>query len=69
MNYPVSIKKLAIEAGLKAQYGSDREGLADFDYRKFAQLIIKECEKVVEYNFDEVEPWLEVGDITNHFKD
>jgi hypothetical protein len=37
------IKELAIQAGLIAPYGSDREGLADFDYRKFADLIIQDC--------------------------
>ena len=37
------IKELAREAGLIAPYGSDREGLRDFDYRKFAELIVQEC--------------------------
>ncbi len=37
------IYTLAREAGLIAPYGSDREGLRDFDYRMFAQLIVREC--------------------------
>ena len=37
------IKELAIQAGLITSYGSDREGLRDFDYRMFAQLIVQEC--------------------------
>lgn len=37
------IRELARQAGLIAPYGSDREGLRDFDYRKFAELIVKEC--------------------------
>ena len=37
------IRKLALQAGLNAPYGSDHEGLRDFDYRKFAELIVKEC--------------------------
>jgi hypothetical protein len=37
------INQLAREAGLIAPYGSDREGLRDFDYRMFAKLIVKEC--------------------------
>ena len=37
------INQLAREAGLIAPYGSDHEGLRDFDYRMFAQLIITEC--------------------------
>ena len=41
------IKQLAIMAGLIAPYGSDLEGLREFDYRMFAQLIVKECAKVI----------------------
>lgn len=37
------IKELAIQAGLVAPYGSDHEGLAEFDYREFARLIVQEC--------------------------
>ena len=41
------IKQLAVQAGLIAPYASDREGLVDFDYRKFAELIVRECAKVI----------------------
>lgn len=37
------IKVLAKQAGLIAPPGSDHEGLRDFDYRQFANLIISEC--------------------------
>jgi hypothetical protein len=37
------IKELARQAGLIAPYGSDREGLSDFDYREFAELIVQEA--------------------------
>ena len=37
------IKELARQAGLIAPHGSDHEGLRDFNYRKFAELIVKEC--------------------------
>ena len=37
------IKELAIKAGLIAPYGSDLEGLREFDYRMFAELIVREC--------------------------
>jgi hypothetical protein len=37
------IRELAVQAGLNAPYGSDHEGLRDFDYRKFAELIVREC--------------------------
>ena len=43
------LKELARKAGLIAPHGSDREGLADFDYRMFAELIVNaavnECRK------------------------
>lgn len=41
------IKELAKEAGLIATYGSDHEGLRDFDYRKFAQLIVENCQQTL----------------------
>jgi hypothetical protein len=37
------IRELALRSGLNASYGSDREGLRDFDYEKFAELIVREC--------------------------
>lgn len=37
------IRDLARKAGLIAPYGSDHEGLRDFDYRMFAELIVREC--------------------------
>ncbi len=40
------IRELAEQAGLNAPYGSDHEGLRDFDYRKFAELIVRECANV-----------------------
>ena len=46
------IKELAKQAGLIAPYGSDHEGLRDFDYRKFAELIVKECSQFIEDKFD-----------------
>ena len=44
------IKDLARKAGLIAPYGSDREGLRDFDYRMFAELIVRECAKFMDEN-------------------
>jgi hypothetical protein len=37
------IRELAEQAGLNAPYGSDHEGLRDFDYKKFAELIVRDC--------------------------
>ena len=42
------IYTLARKAGLIAPYGSDREGLRDFDYRMFAELIVRECASIVD---------------------
>lgn len=35
--------QLAIHAGLKKPHASDREYIGDFDWRKFGDLIIREC--------------------------
>jgi hypothetical protein len=42
------IQELAVQAGLNAPYGSDHEGLRDFDYKKFAELIVQECAGIIE---------------------
>ena len=42
------IKELARQAGLIAPHGSDHEGLRDFNYRKFAELIVGECITIVD---------------------
>ena len=42
------IRELAIQSGLNAPYGSDHEGLRDFDYRNFAELIVRECASIIE---------------------
>jgi hypothetical protein len=46
------VKQLAIKAGLIAPYGSDREGLRDFDYREFAKLIVEECNQYALRNWE-----------------
>jgi len=38
--------ELARQAGLKKDHGSDREYLGNFDWREFAELIVKECAEV-----------------------
>lgn len=42
------IKELAIKAGLKATHASDREGLSDFDYRAYANLIAKDIITIIQ---------------------
>lgn len=50
------ITELAKQAGLKKIYGSDLEYIGDFDWRRFAQLIIGECVEVCMANqFDGAE--------------
>lgn len=51
MNY--LIKELARKAGLISPYGSDTEGLRDFDYRMFADLIVRECADLVDRSISE----------------
>ncbi len=65
----VKIKDLARQAGLIAPYGTEREGLANFDYRQFAKLIIEECEKVVFENYDGFSSLIQPEDLTNHFEE
>ena len=59
------IKELAIKAGLIAPYGSDLEGLREFDYRMFAELIVRECISIAD-EYDGVGSTI-VGRIEKHF--
>ena len=65
----VKIKDLARQAGLIAPYGTEREGLANFDYRQFAKLILEECEKTLKENFECEMPWMGPGDLIAHFEE
>ena len=59
------IQEFALQAGLNAPYGSDHEGLRDFDYRKFAELIVRECAAVANINSHQ---WQVPGDfVLKHF--
>jgi hypothetical protein len=44
--------ELAKQAGLKKEYGSDREYIGDFDWREFAEIIIFECVKLAVFKGD-----------------
>jgi hypothetical protein len=64
------IKELARQAGLNSPYGSDHQGLRDFDYRQFAELIIRECVGVtLDYKNDaHYEGWCDhCAEILTHF--
>jgi len=41
--------ELAQQAGLKKEHGSDREYIGDFDWREFAELIVRECANQVDW--------------------
>ena len=38
-----------------------------FDVEKFAELIVKECDRYVAEHYDEMEPWMQPGDLLEHF--
>lgn len=54
------VLELAKQAGLKKKHGSDREYIGDFDWREFAELIVRECagllDKEAESNHDKNTP-------------
>jgi hypothetical protein len=45
------ITELALQAGLHAPYGTDHEGLRDFDYRRFAELILRDVNNILQDNW------------------
>jgi hypothetical protein len=42
--------ELALKSGLKKDHGSDREYIGDFDWRQFAELIVRECADIATMN-------------------
>lgn len=42
------VLELAKQAGLKKEHGADREYIGDFDWREFAELIVRECISTIE---------------------
>jgi hypothetical protein len=36
-------------------------------YEKFAELIVRECDRYVAEQYDETEPWMQPGDLLKHF--
>ena len=38
-----------------------------FDKQKFAELIVRECDRYVAEQYDELEPWMQPGDLLKHF--
>jgi hypothetical protein len=64
------IVELAQQAGLKKDHASDREYTSDFDWRAFAELIVRECMSVADLSKNPSGQWdhLESSEvIAKHF--
>lgn len=42
--------------------------MTELELTKFAELIIRECDRYVAERFDECEPWMSPGDLLKHFE-
>jgi len=56
------IKELEAQCWEPRQYGP-----AWFNSTKFAELIVRECDRYVAEQYDELEPWMQPGDLLKHF--
>jgi hypothetical protein len=59
------IDKLLVKAG--AYFGGEGVDYSNFDPKKFAELIVKECVSVAMEHYDETLPWGGVEQIKEHF--
>jgi hypothetical protein len=59
------IKQLWEEAAKTTQSDSWEEQTKFME--RFAELIVKECDRYVAEHYDECEPWMEPGDLLKHF--
>jgi len=57
------IKELADQIEEMYKLPSERE----LAIEKFAELIVRECDRYVAEHYDECEPWMEPGDLLKHF--
>ena len=58
-------KELAEQAGL---YDFVFEAMGvDEELTNFAELIVRECDRYVAEHYDEMEPWMQPGDLLEHF--
>jgi hypothetical protein len=60
------IKELMDQAA-KQYYADTGEIKPDAMMYIFAELLIKECDRYVAERYDEMEPWMEPGDLLKHF--
>jgi hypothetical protein len=65
MMNPLTLE-LAQQAGLKKDHGSDREYMGDFDWRAFAELIVRECSQMVHNSHPDDLPFVS-GKMLVHF--
>ena len=65
------IGKLAVKAGAHWEHGDWNMPSAVYfsekDLEKFAELIVRECDKYVAERWDICEPWMDPGDLLKHF--
>jgi hypothetical protein len=67
------IKELADQARAKqteefySRIGWTTQEWCSFYDEKFAELVIKECDRYVAEHYDECEPWMNPGDLLKHF--
>ena len=64
------IRKLAEQADLYARSYNSSMLFENYQKRyteKFAELIVRECDRYVAEHYDEMEPWMQPGDLLKHF--
>jgi hypothetical protein len=62
------IKELAQEVGISfAGHPMNSLNVYPSELQKFAELIVRECDRYVAEHYDEMEPWMEPGDLLKHF--
>jgi hypothetical protein len=64
--------ELALKSGLMREHASDREYIGDFDWRQFAELIVRECAQVCGPEDSYTDEWFKakadsVNKIKQHF--
>jgi hypothetical protein len=62
------IKEFARQSGFKVNWQhEDVQAIKMAQYKEFAELVIRECDRYVAEHYDECEPWMEPGDLLKHF--
>jgi hypothetical protein len=62
------IKEFARQSGFKVnRQHEDVQAIKMAQYKEFAELIVRECDRYVAEHYDECEPWMEPGDLLKHF--